>query len=153
MNPNLQGKKLKQINLYSDGSSLGNPGPGGWGTLLKYKGHIKELSGGEILTTNNQMELKGVIEGLKELKEPCAVHITSDSKYVVQAINEWLENWQKNGFKTAAKKPVKNYELWQEYLSVSKKHNITASWVKGHAGHEENERCDILARTEAEKLK
>ncbi len=144
---------MKQINLYSDGSSLGNPGPGGWGTILEYNGHTKEFSGGEILTTNNQMELKGVIEGLKQLKEPCSVHIISDSKYVVQAINEWLDNWQKNGFKTAAKKPVKNYELWQEYLAVSNKHKIKASWVKGHDGHEENERCDILARTEAEKLK
>lgn len=105
------------------------------------------------MTTNNQMELQGVIEGLKRLKEPCKVHIISDSKYVVQAINEWLVGWVKNGFKTAAKKPVKNVELWQEYLTVSKPHTITAQWVKGHAGHEENERCDILARTEAEKLK
>lgn len=144
---------MKQINLYSDGSSLGNPGPGGWGTILKYNGHAKEFSGGKEMTTNNQMELTGVIEGLKRLKEPCKVHIISDSKYVVQAINEWLVGWVRNGFKTAAKKPVKNIELWQAYLEVSKKHDITASWVKGHAGHEENERCDILARTEAEKLK
>lgn len=144
---------MKHINLYSDGSSLGNPGPGGWGTILKYNHHVKEFSGGEVLTTNNQMELKGVIEGLKQLKEPCKVTIMSDSKYVVQAINEWLNNWQRNGFKTADKKPVKNYELWQEYLEVSKQHTIVATWVKGHAGHEENERCDLLARTEAEKLK
>ncbi|RXJ54620.1 ribonuclease HI [Candidatus Marinarcus aquaticus] len=144
---------MKQINLYSDGSSLGNPGPGGWGTLLEYNGHIKEFSGGNPMTTNNQMELTGVIEGLKRLKEPCKVHIISDSKYVVQAINEWLAGWVRNGFKTAAKKPVKNVELWQEYLEVSKPHTITAQWVKGHAGHEENERCDILARTQAEKLK
>lgn len=144
---------MKQINLYSDGSSLGNPGPGGWGTILKYNGHIKEFSGGNPMTTNNQMELQGVIEGLKRLKEPCKVHIISDSKYVVQAINEWLAGWVRNGFKTAAKKPVKNVELWQEYLEVSKPHTITAEWVKGHAGHEENERCDILARTQAEKLK
>ena len=153
MNLNLQGRELKHINLYSDGSSLGNPGPGGWGTILQYNGHTKEFSGGELHTTNNQMELKGVIEGLKQLKEPCKVTIISDSKYVVQAINEWLSNWEKNGFKTAAKKPVKNYELWQEYLEVSKKHTRLATWVKGHAGHEENERCDILARTQAEKLK
>ncbi len=144
---------MKQINLYSDGSSLGNPGPGGWGTILKYKEHIKELSGANTLTTNNQMELTGVIEGLKQLKEPCSVHIISDSKYVVQAINEWLANWQKNGFRTANKQPVKNYELWQEYLKVSQHHKITASWTKGHAGHLENERCDLLARSEAEKLK
>lgn len=144
---------MKQINLYSDGSSLGNPGPGGWGTILEYNGHIKEFSGGNPMTTNNQMELTGVIEGLKRLKEPCKVHIISDSKYVVQAINEWLVGWVRNGFKTAAKKPVKNIELWQEYLKVSQPHTITASWVKGHDGHEENERCDILARTQAEKLK
>lgn len=144
---------MKQINLYSDGSSLGNPGPGGWGTILEYNGHIKEFSGGNPMTTNNQMELQGVIEGLKRLKEPCKVHIISDSKYVVQAINEWLVGWVRNGFKTAAKKPVKNIELWQEYIEVSKPHTITAEWVKGHAGHEENERCDILARTQAEKLK
>jgi ribonuclease HI len=98
------------------------------------------------------MELQGVIEGLKALKEPCDVTIYSDSKYVVQAINEWLSNWQKNGFKTAAKKSIKNYELWQEYLKVSKPHTIHAIWVKGHNGHEQNERCDDLARTQAENL-
>ncbi len=144
---------MKEIKIYSDGSSLGNPGPGGWGTLLEYNGHRKELSGGELNTTNNKMELKGAIEGLKALKEPCLVEIISDSKYVVQGINEWLKNWIKQGWKTAAKKPVKNLELWKEYLEVSKQHNITATWVKGHAGHEQNERCDILAREEAEKLK
>lgn len=144
---------MKKINLYSDGSSLGNPGPGGWGTILEYNGHTKEFSGGNPMTTNNQMELQGVIEGLKRLKEPCKVHIISDSKYVVQAINEWLAGWVRNGFKTASKKPVKNLEFWQEYLTVSQPHTITAEWVKGHAGHDKNERCDILARTEAEKLK
>lgn len=144
---------MKEINLYSDGSSLGNPGPGGYGTILEYNQNIKELSGGDSYTTNNQMELKGVIEGLKALKEPCRVNIFSDSKYVVQAINEWLNGWIKNGFKTANKKPVKNYELWQEYLEVSQKHLIIANWVKGHAGHPQNERCDELAKNEAEKLK
>ncbi len=144
---------MKQITIYSDGSSLGNPGPGGWGTILEFNGHTKELCGGELNTTNNKMELKGAIEGLKALKEPCEVKIISDSKYVVQGINEWLKNWIKNNWKTAAKKPVKNIELWQEYIENSKQHNITAVWVKGHAGHEQNERCDILARTEAEKLR
>jgi ribonuclease HI len=143
---------LKQINLYSDGSSLGNPGPGGWGTILQYQGKTKELSGANANTTNNQMELQGVIEGLKALKEPCRVTIYSDSKYVVQAINEWLKNWQKNGFKTAAKKSVKNHELWQEYLKVSKPHHVHAIWVKGHNGHEQNERCDELARMQAEQI-
>ena len=144
---------MKNIKIYSDGSSLGNPGPGGWGTILEYNGNTKELSGGELNTTNNKMELKGAIEGLKALKEPCNVELISDSKYVVQAINEWLKNWIKNNWKTAGKKPVKNQELWREYLEVSQKHTIKATWVKGHAGHEENERCDILARTEAEKLR
>lgn len=144
---------MKNITLYSDGSSLGNPGPGGWGTILDYKGNIKELSGGNGNTTNNQMELTGVIEGLKALKEPCRVKIVSDSKYVVQAINEWLENWIRNNWRTAGKKPVKNLELWQKYLEVSKVHDIEAHWVKGHAGHPQNERCDILAKEEAEKLK
>lgn len=144
---------MKNITIFSDGSSLGNPGPGGWGTILKYNGHVKELSGGDPSTTNNQMELLGAIKGLEALKEPCNVEIISDSKYVVQAINEWLENWIKNNWRTAGKKPVKNLELWQRYVEVSKKHNITATWVKGHAGHEENERCDTLAREEAEKLK
>ncbi len=143
----------KKITLYSDGSSLGNPGPGGWGTILEFNGNEKELSGGNPNTTNNQMELQGVIEGLKALKEPCEVQIYSDSKYVVQAINEWLRNWIKNNWKTAGKKPVKNQELWQEYLAVSKVHTIHANWVKGHAGHPQNERCDVLARDEAEKLR
>ena len=143
---------LKQITIYSDGSSLGNPGPGGWGTILEFNGHTKELSGAEENTTNNRMELKGAIEGIKALKEPCDIKLISDSKYVVQAINEWLSNWVKNNWKTAAKKPVKNAELWKEYLEVSKQHKIKAIWVKGHAGHEQNERCDILARTQAENL-
>jgi len=144
---------MKNITIYSDGSSLGNPGPGGWGTILEYNGHTKELSGGSSHTTNNKMELQGAIEGLKALKEPCNVKIISDSKYVVQAINEWLPNWIKNNWKTAGKKPVKNQDQWQEYVELSKPHNIEAIWVKGHAGHEQNERCDILARDEAEKYK
>ena len=144
---------MKKINLYSDGSALGNPGPGGWGTILEFKGNEKELCGGEEYTTNNRMELIGVIEGLKALKEPCDVHVTSDSSYVVKGINEWLEGWEKRGWKTAGKKPVKNVELWKEYLEVSKIHKITATWVKGNAGHEHNERCDIIARSFAEKLK
>ncbi len=144
---------MKKINLYSDGSSLGNPGYGGWGTILEYNGKEKELCGGEKYTTNNQMELKGVIEGLKALKEPCEVSIISDSSYVVKAINEWLEGWIKKDWKNASKKPVKNIELWKEYLDVSKSHKIQAFWVKGHDGHHHNERCDILARTFAENLK
>ena len=144
---------MKKVYIYSDGSSLGNPGPGGWGTVLKYQDTVKEISGGQEHTTNNQMELQGAIEGLKLLKEACEVELISDSKYVVQGINEWLTNWIKNNWKTAAKKPVKNIELWQEYVKISQIHTVKAVWVKGHAGHIENERCDILARTEAEKLK
>ena len=143
---------MKKIHLYSDGSSLGNPGPGGWGTILEFNGIKKELSGGDYITTNNKMELQGVIEGLKALKEPCEVKIISDSKYVVQGINEWLSGWIKNNWKTATKQPVKNKELWQEYVEVSKPHKISAIWVKGHAGHKENERCDIIARTNAKKF-
>ena len=139
--------------IYSDGSSLGNPGPGGWGTVLKYNDKIKEISGASLNTTNNKMELQGAIEGLKLLKEPCDVELISDSKYVVQGINEWLKNWIKNKWKTASKKSVKNIELWQEYVTISKNHNIKATWVKGHAGHTENERCDQLARDEEEKIK
>ena len=144
---------MKQIVIYSDGSSLGNPGPGGWGTILSYQGKKKELSGGKKLTTNNQMELTGVVEGLKMLKEPCDVTIISDSNYVVHSINQWLKNWIANGWKNASKKEPKNKELWQEYIEVSSKHKIKAVWVKGHNGHPENERCDELARNEAQKQK
>lgn len=138
---------MKQITLYSDGSSLGNPGPGGYGGILDYKGTLKEFSGGEDNTTNNRMELKGVIEGLKLLKEPCKVEVVSDSSYVVNAINEWLTNWIKKDFKK-----VKNIDLWKEYIEVSKKHVIHGTWVRGHNGHPQNERCDILAKEEAQKI-
>ncbi len=144
----MQNQSRKQITLYSDGSSLGNPGPGGYGGILKYNGHRKEYSGAEAETTNNRMELRGVIEGLKLLKEPCDVEVISDSSYVVKAINEWLEGWARRNF---AK--VKNIDLWKEYLDVSGPHRIKATWVRGHNGHAENERCDQLARTEAERMK
>jgi len=139
---------LKQIKLYADGSSLGNPGPGGYGGILEYKDTIKEYSGAEKHTTNNRMELRGVIEGLKLLKEPCVVEIISDSSYVVKAINEWLAGWVRKNF---AK--VKNVDLWKEYLEVSQKHKIKATWVRGHNGHSQNERCDTLARAKAEAIK
>ncbi|MEA1917658.1 MAG: ribonuclease HI [Campylobacterota bacterium] len=139
---------MKKIYLFSDGSSLGNPGPGGYGTIIRYKDSEKILRGGEAHTTNNRMELLGVIEGLNALKEPCDVLVTSDSSYVVKGINEWLQNWIKKEFKK-----VKNPDLWKRYIEVSKPHKIEALWVKGHAGHEENERCDIIARTEAEQFK
>ena len=139
---------MKKITLFSDGSSLGNPGPGGYGTIIRYNNHEKTLCGGEAHTTNNRMELRGVIEGIKALKEPCEIEVFSDSSYVVNAINTWLESWVKRNFKK-----VKNPDLWREYLEVSQSHNVKAFWVKGHAGHEENERCDKMARQEAEQFK
>ena len=138
----------KEVTLYSDGSSLGNPGPGGWGAILEYKGVTKEISGAQKETTNNQMELKAVIEGLKLLKEPCKVEVVTDSSYVANAINEWLDNWVKKDFKK-----VKNSELWREFLEVSKNHDIKATWVRGHSGHKMNERCDYLAVNAAKKIK
>jgi len=139
---------MKQITLFSDGSALGNPGPGGFGTILRYGGKEREISGGEAHTTNNRMELRGVIEGLKALKEPCEVEIVSDSSYVVKGINDWLQNWIKRDFNK-----VKNPDLWREYIRVSAPHRIKATWVRGHDGHPENERCDLLARSVAEKMK
>ncbi len=136
---------MKKINLYTDGACSGNPGPGGWGSILVYGKTEKEFSGGSKNTTNNQMELLAVIEGLKALKEPCEVHITSDSKYVIQAIKEWLPNWKKNNWKTSTNKEVKNIDLWKEFDLVSINHILTLEWVKGHAGHPMNERCDKLA--------
>ena len=144
----MQNNTRKQITLYSDGSSLGNPGPGGYGGILDYQGKRKHYSGGEEHTTNNRMELTAVIEGLKMLKEPCDVHVVSDSSYVVKAINEWLDNWIRKDF---AK--VKNPDLWRAYLEAAKPHHVRATWVRGHAGHEENEICDQLAREAAEKIK
>jgi len=139
---------MKKITLFSDGSALGNPGPGGYGVILRYGNKEKELSGKENHTTNNRMELKGVIEGLKALKEPCDVDIVSDSSYVVKGINEWLNGWIKRDFKK-----VKNPDLWQEYIEVAKPHKIHAIWVRGHDGHTENERCDKLARDAAQEAK
>ena len=139
---------MKQVTLFSDGSALGNPGPGGYGTILRYGDKERELSGGDVHTTNNRMELLGVIEGLRALKEPCEVEIVSDSSYVVKGINEWLANWVKRNFKK-----VKNPDLWREYLDVSAPHRIHATWVRGHDGHAENERCDTLARTVATRIK
>ena len=139
---------MKKITLFSDGSALGNPGPGGYGAILRFGNKEREISGGEAHTTNNRMELLAVIEGLRALKEPCDVEIISDSSYVVKGINEWLEGWIKRDFKK-----VKNPDLWREYIEVSKPHKINATWVRGHNGHVENERCDILAKEEAQKMK
>ena len=139
---------MKTITLFSDGSALGNPGPGGFGTILRYNDRERIISGGEIHTTNNRMELKGVIEGLKALKEPCAVEVISDSSYVVKGINEWLGGWIARDFKK-----VKNPDLWIEYIEVSKPHKIKATWVRGHNGHDENEKCDLIAKEQANMQK
>jgi ribonuclease HI len=139
---------VKKITLFSDGSALGNPGPGGYGTILRFGDHEKIVSGRDEHTTNNRMELLGVIEGLNALKEPCEVEVISDSSYVVKGINEWLSAWIARDFKK-----VKNPELWRRYIEVSKPHKIKAIWVRGHNGHEENERCDKIARDEAQQAK
>ena len=139
---------VKKITLFSDGSALGNPGPGGYGVILRFEDKEREISGAEAHTTNNRMELLGVIEGLRALKEPCVVDVISDSSYVVKGINEWLDGWIKRDFKK-----VKNPDLWGEYIAVSKIHRVNAIWVRGHDGHAENERCDILAKSQAERIK
>ena len=144
---------LKKVEIWTDGACSYNPGPGGWASILYYKGIEKEISGGMLDTTNNVMELTAVIQGLKALKEPCEVTLYSDSTYVVNAILEnWLDAWQQNGFKTANKKPVKNKELWEELSILLKKHNVNFVHVKGHADNVNNNRCDKLARAEIQKL-
>lgn len=136
---------MKHVHIYTDGACSGNPGPGGWAALLVHRGRRKELSGAERLTTNNRMELAAAIEGIRALKEPCLVTITTDSEYLRQGITSWLTGWKRRGWKTTDKKPVKNRELWETLDALSEKHKITWEWVKGHAEHPENERCDDLA--------
>ena len=138
--------ELPRVEIATDGACKGNPGPGGWGAVLRAAdGRERELSGGEKLTTNNRMELMAAIEGLKALKRPCRVILSTDSRYVMDGLTKWIKGWQKNGWKTAAKQPVKNAELWQELLAAAKPHRIEWVWVKGHAGHSDNERADKLA--------
>ncbi len=137
---------MKQVEIFTDGACSGNPGPGGWGAVLRYNGREKELSGGEANTTNNRMELTAVIEALNCLKEPCKVMLTTDSKYVSDGVGKgWAESWQQNGWRKADKKPALNPDLWEKLLELLKVHDVTINWVKGHAGHPENERCDQLA--------
>lgn len=137
---------MKKVEIFTDGACSGNPGPGGWGAILRYNGVEKELSGGDPLTTNNRMEMLAVIEALKALKEPCEVTVTSDSQYVCNGINKgWAANWQKNNWIKSDKTKAKNPELWEELLSLLKIHKAAIIWVKGHNGHPENERCDRLA--------
>ena len=137
--------ELSRVEIATDGACKGNPGPGGWGALIRSGATEKELSGGEKLTTNNRMELTAAIEGLNALKRPCHVMLSTDSRYVMDGLTKWIKGWQKNGWKTAAKQPVKNADLWQALLDAAKPHRVEWTWVKGHAGHPDNERADKLA--------
>ena len=145
---------MKTITLYTDGACSGNPGPGGWGAILEWEGHEKELSGGEISTTNNRMELTGVIRGLEALKEPCVVELYSDSKYVIDALEKgWAAGWQKRGWVKSDKKPALNPDLWQRRLELCQVHQVRCHWVKGHAENPKNNRCDELAVAQWKRLK
>ncbi len=145
---------MKQVEIFTDGACRGNPGPGGWGVVLRYQGRERRLHGGEHHTTNNRMELRAAIEGLKALKEPCAVTVTvtTDSVYVRDGISSWLANWKANGWKTAARKPVKNVDLWQQLDEQNQRHRVSWHWVKGHSGHPENELADALANRGIDEL-
>ncbi len=143
---------MKKVNIYTDGACSGNPGPGGWGAVLVYNGKEKEISGSEQSTTNNRMELLAVISALEMLKEECEVELTSDSKYVTDAVNKgWLESWQKKNWKKSDGKPALNVDLWQRLLPLLARHRVTFVWIKGHGGHRYNERCDEMAVSEYQK--
>ena len=144
---------MSKVEIFTDGACSGNPGPGGWGAILRFNGNEKELKGGEAHTTNNRMELLAVIEALSALNRPCAIDLYSDSQYMRDGITKWINGWKRNGWKTADKKPVKNAELWQRLEEEKARHDITFHWVRGHAGHEENERADALARAGMEPFK
>ena len=145
---------MKTVTIYTDGACSGNPGPGGWGAILAYNGREKELSGGEAETTNNRMELTGVIAALTALKEPCTVELYSDSKYVIDALSKgWADKWQANGWRKADKKPALNADLWEILLALVEKHDMRYHWIKGHAENEKNNRCDQLAVAESQKFK
>ena len=143
----------KSVEIFTDGACRGNPGPGGWGAILRFKGQEKEIYGFAPETTNNQMELKAAIEALSCLKEPCKVTLTTDSEYVRKGITEWIEGWKQKSWKNAQKQPVKNQEYWQILDLLNKKHDVDWHWVKGHAGHPENERADALANKAIDELK
>ena len=146
--------ELKKVEIFADGACSGNPGPGGWGTILRCNGKEKELSGGATETTNNRMEIIAVLEGLKALKYPCSVTVTTDSQYVYNSITKgWAEGWKKNGWIKKDKKPALNADLWDELLGEISKHEVNFVWIKGHNGHSENERCDTLAVAQSEKHK
>jgi ribonuclease HI len=141
-----------ETEIFTDGACRGNPGPGGWGALLRYNGHEKTLYGAEPLTTNNRMELLAAIHALESLKRPCRVRLTTDSQYVQKGIQEWLANWKRRGWKTAARKPVKNADLWQRLDQAAAPHEIRWEWVRGHSGHPENELADALANRAIDEL-
>ena len=144
---------LTRVEIFTDGACKGNPGPGGWGAVIRSGKHEKELSGGEAHTTNNRMEMMAAMEALKALKRPCHVILTTDSVYVRDGITKWVHGWQRNGWKTADKKPVKNSDLWQALLAAAAQHKVEWHWVKGHNGHPENERADVLASAAAEQMR
>ncbi|MCJ8190184.1 ribonuclease HI [Sphingomicrobium aestuariivivum] len=144
---------MQEVEIFTDGACKGNPGPGGWGAIMRSGTHEKELSGSEADSTNNRMELMAAIAALEALKRPCKVHLTTDSVYVRDGITKWIHGWKKNGWKTAAKKPVKNAELWQRLAAAASPHMVEWHWVKGHAGHPENERADELACAAAEAIR
>jgi ribonuclease HI len=146
-------KNLKAVEIHTDGACLGNPGPGGWGALLRYKGRERELSGGEADTTNNRMELMAAIQALETLTEGCDVDLYTDSQYVRQGITEWMPGWVRRGWKTAGGDPVKNRDLWERLQAATQRHRVEWHWVKGHNGHPENERVDVLARDAATAIK
>ncbi len=143
---------MKEVTVYSDGSCKGNPGPGGWCCILVYRGKEKVLCGGDAETTNNRMEMTAVIKALEALKEPCAVTLISDSKYVIDALSKgWAKSWQRKGWKRSSGEPALNPDLWEKLITLTQKHMLSYIWVKGHAGHEYNERCDTIAQAEADK--
>lgn len=143
---------MKKIKIFTDGACLGNPGVGGWCAILRYKNKEKIIKGSKKQTTNNEMELTAVLEALKKLKEPCEIELYCDSKYVIDGISKWIENWVKNNWKNSSKKEISNKKLWQELYKLKKIHKINPIWVKGHSGHKENELCDKIAKEEAKKL-
>ncbi|MGB1110771.1 MAG: ribonuclease HI [Gammaproteobacteria bacterium] len=136
---------MKRVEIFTDGACRGNPGPGGWGAVLRYGGHEKELFGGEPNTTNNRMEMTAALKALESLKEPCEVVLTTDSQYLRQGITQWIHGWKRNGWRTANRKPVKNAEIWRALDEQTQRHQVQWDWVKGHSGHPENERADDLA--------
>ena len=143
---------MKQLDIFTDGACKGHPGPGGWGAVIRYGKHEKEISGGDPDTTNNRMELSATIQALKILIEPCEVKLHTDSRYVIDGITKWIHGWQRNGWKNASKQPVSNIDLWHDLIEATARHQVEWIWVKGHNGHPENERADRLASDAAEAI-